>query len=300
MDEVDLIGAELFGDIGHYVIDKEIAHGGMGSVYLARDLENDHIVAIKEVCVDPKRCREFHAQIREKLVDEMRLLSGLDHPNIPRIYDQFTDRHYEYLVMEFIPGYTLMQTQLQRLHEGKKLEESRVIGWALQILDTLAYLHELPNPIVHRDLKPENMILSPEGLVMLVDFGLVKHVERQMEPAIQYFQAAGTIEYAPPEQYADMDWGIDPRSDIYSLGAVLYYLLSGVLPPRANQRVIPGTLDVTYHLPSIRELNPTVNSHTEQVILKALEIEPEQRYLSARQMRETLLPPRRFILLPGF
>jgi serine/threonine-protein kinase len=132
----------------------------------------------------------------------------------------------------------------------------------------------------------------------LIDFGLMKQVERQIEMAAEHFNAAGTVEYAPPEQYAEMDWGMDARSDLYSLGATLYYLLAGRLPPRAAERVIPGTVNLTYKLPSMRQYNLTVRQNTQRVIFKALEFDPGHRFPSARRMRETLLPTRRYLILP--
>jgi serine/threonine protein kinase len=292
------IGVELHSRNGRYIIEREIARGGMGAVYQARDINSDCKVAIKEICMDPEICKDFFVQIRTRVLDEMKSLASLDHPNIPKVYDQFSEKHHEYLVMAFIPGSTLMQIQQSTLHENKLLEESRVIGWALQILDTLIYLHGLASPIVHRDLKPENMILDHQGKVMLIDFGLMTRLEQQALPETGFYQAAGTIEYAPPELYGGMDWGISPQTDLYSLGAVCYYLLAGKLPPRAIDRIIPGTMNLAYKLPSIRDQNGTVSAHIEQVIFKALEIDPERRFDSAQQMRAAILPPRSFIPLP--
>jgi eukaryotic-like serine/threonine-protein kinase len=292
------IGVELHGQKGCYLIESEIARGGMGAVYQARNIDTNCKVAIKEICMDPEICKDFFVPLRERVVDEMKALASLDHPNIPPVYDQFSERHHEYMVMEFISGSTLMQIQQRALGESKLLGESRVFGWALQVLDTLIYLHELPNPIIHRDLKPENLILDPDGKVMLIDFGLMTRLEQQALPEISHYQAAGTIEYAPPELYGGVDWGISPQTDLYSLGAVSYYLLTGVLPPRALDRIIPGTVNITYKLPSIRDHNSTVSAHSEQVIFKALEIDPDRRFGSARQMREAILPPRSFIPLP--
>jgi serine/threonine protein kinase len=98
----------------------------------------------------------------------------------------------------------------------------------------------LPNPVIHRDIKPENLILASDGRVVLVDFGLMKEVERRIEAAESYVNTFGTLEYAPPEQFDEHGWGTDARSDIYSLGATIYYLLAGRLPPRAKDRVVAG------------------------------------------------------------
>lgn len=292
------VGLTLQGSQGTYLLKQEVARGGMGAIYQAEDVQNRRLVAIKEACLDPVACEGRRDQIRERLIHEMEVLKPLDHPNIPKIYDQFSSRNNEYLVMEFIEGQTVMHIQQQTLRQDELLEESRVLGWLFQVLDALAYLHEQPRPIIHRDIKPENLILRADGRVMLVDFGLMKQVEQQLEESGPLIQAVGTVEYAPPEQYAESSAPTDARTDIYSLGAAMYYLLAGRLPPRAVDRMLPTSINVSKRLPPIRPLNPTVSKRTEQVIFKALEIDPEQRYQTARQMRETLLPARRFIQLP--
>jgi serine/threonine-protein kinase len=200
--------------------------------------------------------------------------------------------------MEFIDGYTVMQIQQRTLREQRLLEESRVLGWAIQALDALAYLHEQPSPIIHRDIKPENLILAADGRVMLVDFGLMKQVEQQLGKSGPLIEAVGTVEYAPPEQYAESDGATDARTDVYSLGATLYYLLAGRLPRRSVDRLMPISIDVFKELPSLRRINGTVSAQTERVIAKALEIDPDQRHQSARDMRAAICPPRRFIALP--
>jgi serine/threonine-protein kinase len=133
---------------------------------------------------------------------------------------------------------------------------------------------------------------------MLVDFGLMKQVKQQLDRTNPLIHAVGTIEYAPPEQYAEGGGHTDVRTDIYSLGATVYYLLAGRLPPRSVDRIMPMSINVTKKLPSLRKINPTVSKRTEQIISRAMEIDPEDRYQSAHQMREALCPHHRFILLP--
>jgi serine/threonine protein kinase len=291
-------GVTLDGKKSQYFIMRGIAQGGMGAIYEAKDRQHERIVAIKEACLDPVACEGRRDEIRERLLHEMEVLLPLDHPNIPKIYDQFSSRNNEYLVMEFINGDTLMQIQQRTLHHNGLLEESRILGWTIQVLDALSYLHTQPKPIIHRDIKPENLMLTSDGRVVLIDFGLMKQVERQLEESGPLIHAVGTIEYAPPEQYAESSEGTDTRTDIYSLGATLYYLLSGHLPPRSVDRIMPLSINVTKKLRSLRKFNPTVSKNTERVIFKAMEIDPAQRYQSARQMREALCPRRRFIPLP--
>jgi serine/threonine protein kinase len=291
------VGTTLKGKKGEYLLKDEVARGGMGAIYRAEDVEHNRLVAIKEACLDPVACEGKRDMIRERLLYEMEVLMPLDYPNIPKIYDQFSSDNNEYLAMEFIEGPTIMRIHQRAMRQNDFLEESRVLGWAIQTLDALTYLHEQPKPVIHRDIKPENLILAPDGRVMLVDFGLMKQVEKNLGSG-PLIHAVGTVEFAPPEQYAEGEGGTDARTDIYSLGATLYYLLAGRLPPRSVDRMLPTSINISKGLPSLRKVNPTVSKRTEQVIFKAMEIDPEDRYHSARQMREALCPRRRFIPLP--
>jgi serine/threonine-protein kinase len=298
MDLFSTVGTVLQGHKSQYRIIEEVARGGMGAIYRAEDIENDRTVAVKEACLDPMACEGKRDQIRARLLHEMEVLKPCDHPNIPHIFDQFPSHNNEYLVMEFIEGNTVMQIQQRTLRQKQQLEESRVLGWLIQVLTALDYLHTRPKPIIHRDIKPENLILAPDGRVMLVDFGLMKQVEKQLGESGPLIEAVGTIEYAPPEQYAESDARTDARTDIYSLGATVYYLLAGKLPPRSVDRMMPMSISVSKKLPSLRDQNPTVSARTEQVIARALEIDPDERFQAAEAMRQALLPPRRFFLLP--
>lgn len=299
MKLVSLVGTEIPGKKSCYKVIDEIARGGMGAIYEAVDCnDKKKVVAIKEACLDPDVCKDRRPEIRARLRMEMEVLQSLDYPTLPEIYDQFSTDHNEYLVMQLIEGQTLMQIHHQHSLQGRLLEEALVLGWAIQVLDTLNYMHTQPKPVIHRDIKPENMILAPDGRVMLVDFGLMSRVERDLGSDAGMYQNYGTVEYAPPEMYSDVDWSIDARSDLFSLGATLYYLLSGKLPPGPADRDIPFLLDVKVQAPAIRGANPTVSKHTDDVIAKAMEINPDQRYQSAAAMREALSPRRWFISLP--
>ena len=298
MELFSTAGTVLQGRKSRYRILAEVARGGMGAIYRAEDIENERYVAVKEACLDPVACEGKRDEIRVRLLHEMEVLKPLDHPNIPKIYDQFPSHNNEYLVMEFIEGNTIMQIQQRILRQKRRLEEGRVLGWLIQVLDALDYLHTRPKPIIHRDIKPENLILAADGRVMLVDFGLMKQVEEQLGESGPLIQAVGTVEYAPPEQYAKSGARTDARTDIYSLGATVYYLLAGRLPPRSVDRIMPLSISVTKKLPPLQDSNPTVSPRMEQVIARALEIDPADRFQSADKMRAAICPPRRFILLP--
>lgn len=299
MAQVEL-GEILHGNNGIYQIEHEIARGGMGAIYRAMRQTDQVQVAIKEACLDPLFCEdpETRQQVQAQIQREMAVLQDLDHPNIPKVHDHFQSHNNEYMVMEYIQGCTLMQISQRAQRTNQILDESRVIGWTLQILDALQYLHTRPTVIFHRDIKPENLILTPEGRVVLVDFGLMKEAERKTKVAESFINTFGTQEYAPPEQFDEQGWGTDARSDIYSLGATIYYLLAGRLPPRAKDRVIAGLADYASEVPSIRLFNPTVSKRMNQVITKSLEFNRDQRFQTAQEMRDTILPPRRFLMLP--
>lgn len=292
------IGTILKGNNSEYTLIQEIARGGMGAVYLAEDPAQHRIVAVKEACLDPAACEGKLIEIRKRLLHEMEVLRPLDHTNIPKIFDQFSSENNAFMVMEYIEGRTLLKIQQETLRNGRILEESRVLGWAIQVLDTLTYLHELEKPIVHRDIKPENLILTLDGRIMVIDFGLMKQIERELEMSGPLIKAIGTVEFAPPEQYADSGVSTDVRSDIYSLGATLFYLLAGELPPRAVDRMLPASINIHTALPSLQKANATVSKIMQNVVEKAMQIDPEERFQSARQMRESLAPRRRFITLP--
>lgn len=289
-------GASLWSSQVEYKIVREVARGGMGAIYRAEDRVNNRIVAIKEACLDPT-CGGKIAQIRERLEHEMQALLPLDHPNIPTVYEQFSRDENAYLVMEFIEGQTLRKIQEPTPGVKRQIEASRVLGWALQTLDALEYLHTQPKPIIHRDIKPENLILSLDGRVVLVDFGLMKQVERQLESG-PLIHGVGTMAFAPPEQYGESGAHTDQRSDVYSLGATMYSLLAGRLPPPALERLLPRAKSGSLERGALTRINLSVVPRIEQIVFKAMEIEPKQRFQSARAMREAICPSRRFIPLP--
>lgn len=289
-------GASLWGNQVEYKIVREVARGGMGAIYRAEDRAHNRVVAIKEACLDPA-CGGNLEQIRTRLVHEMQVLLPLEHPSIPQVYEQFLRYENAYLVMEFIEGLTLQRIQEQAIAAHKRLEQARVVGWAIQVLEALEYLHTQPKPIIHRDIKPENLILAPDGRVVLVDFGLMKQVERQLESG-PLIHAIGTIEFAPPEQYAESGSHTDQRTDIYALGATMYYLLAGHLPPRAVDRMLPMSMSAPLKRGALSRVNLTVLPRIEAIIFKAMEIEPDKRFQTAREMREAICPSHKFIPLP--
>lgn len=255
-----------------YEIYKVLGVGGMGAVYLARDLRFSGVTrmcAIKEMISttpDP-HVRRLAVQSFER---EANLLVQLNHPGIPSISDFFSESIRSYLVMEFVDGEDL-ESVLEST-EGM-LKEETVLDWAIQVCDVLVYLHSQNPPIVFRDLKPSNIMLRKNSnKIALIDFGIAKAFE-----AGQKGTMIGTEGYSPPEQYKGV---ADPRGDIYALGATLHHLLT-----KRDPRLEPP---FTFHEEPARLLNPTLSQLANDVIMKALEYDIEKRYRTAQAMKSAL------------
>lgn len=259
----------------------------MGSVYRAEDLLlKGRFCAIKEIiphlAQDPKAVEELKGQFYQ----EASVLARLDHPNLPKVSDYFTEGDREYLVMDFVPGKDLKTIVNEARAAGKFLEEEIVLKWAEQLCSALEYLHNQSPPVLHRDIKPSNIKLTPTGTVKLVDFGLVKLLYSDEERTITVLEGRGTLPYTPLEQYAGESGTTDTRSDIYSLGATLYHLLTGQPPPDAKMRFLkPGSLNPP------RKINPAVSPHVEKAILWAMELHPDNRPPDVRTFALALLGP---------
>lgn len=266
-----------------YTILGTLGRGGMGAVYLAEDRRlPGRRCAIKENLPDPNVNPQAILQARQQLRTEAHILARLDHPNLPKASDYFTEAGSEYLVMDYVEGEDL-ESALQRT--GKPLPEKSALIWADQVLDALEYLHnQHPQPIIHRDIKPANIRLTPQGKVKLVDFGLVKLLDPKDPRTKTTLRGLGTPEYAPLEQYTTGAGHTDARSDIYSLGATLYHLLTNVAPPDVHQRMLNPSL-----LAPPRQPNRQLSGDTEQVVLRAMEVYPDHRYQTAKEMRQALL-----------
>jgi serine/threonine protein kinase len=202
-----------------YHLLRQVGKGGFGAVYQAQDAQlGNRLVAVKEMSqrgLTPEELREA----TENFQREALLLASLHHPNLPHIYEQFEEAGRWYLVMEFIEGETL-ETRLSRAPAGLPIDETLQIG--LQLSKALSYLHSRTPPIIFRDLKPANIMLTPEGQVYLIDFGIARLFKPGQTKDTEAFGSAG---YAAPEQYGKAQ--TTAQSDIYGLGATLYHLLSG-------------------------------------------------------------------------
>ena len=255
-----------------YQVKEIIGQGGMGCIYLAEDLRLEgRLCAVKEVEYDLALPEEMLQEARDQFQREATVLARLDHPNLPKVSDFFSIRDRDYLVMDFVPGKDLRQLMIEARQNQAFLPEEDVLDWASQLADALKYLHDQETPIVHRDIKPSNLKLTPNGLVKLVDFGLVKMLAPG-EVTITILQGQGTALYTPLEQYGGDSGHTDARSDIYAFGGTLYHLLTNEPPLNVRDRFLnPGSL------PRVRDINPDVSVRTERAIHWALQLHPEDR-----------------------
>jgi eukaryotic-like serine/threonine-protein kinase len=267
-----------------YKIIRIIGHGGMGSIYLADDIRLEgRQCALKEVEHDRTLPTEMLRQARDQFLREATVLARLDHPNLPKVSDFFSIGGRDYLVMDFVPGKDLRSLMTEARQREIFLPERDVLAWASQLSDALTYLHSQKPPILHRDIKPSNLKLTPNGLLKLVDFGLVKILASD-EMTITVLQGRGTALYTPLEQYGGDAGHTDARSDVYAFGATLYHLLTNRSPVEARERFLhPDSLVLP------RQINPEISPRTERVILWAMNLHPDDRPQDVEAFRQSLL-----------
>jgi Tol biopolymer transport system component/predicted Ser/Thr protein kinase len=254
-----------------YQVIRQLGQGGMGAVYLALDTALDHQVAVK---INRNPAQDSTNQF----LREAKLLAALRHPNLPRVTDYFVLEGSQFLVMDYISGDDLA-SRLSR--EGAQPVE-KVLYWAVQLGGALAYLHGQKPPVTHRDIKPANIKLTPEGNVMLVDFGIAKAGDPTQMTATG---AAGyTPGFAPPEQYGGAHTG--PFSDQYALAATLYTLLAGQKPVDSLQRVMSNV-----SLTPLRTLQPSIPETVDTAIQRAMALRPEDRFSNVGEFIRALTEP---------
>ncbi len=247
-----------------------LGQGGMGAVYRATDEHLNISVAVKEnLFLTDEYSRQFQR--------EARILASLRHPGLPHVADYFVlEAQGQYLVMDYIEGEDLRQ----RLERTGPLPEREVILIGISVCEALNYLHTSEPAIIHRDLKPGNIKVTAEGQAVLVDFGLAKII--QGGQATLTGARAMTPGYSPPEQYGTAS--TDARSDIYSLGATLYAALTGVIPEDGLNRMT-GKADLT----DVRSLNPKISRRMGDVLARAMEVDPDDRFQTAEEYRQALI-----------
>ena len=247
-----------------YELITELGKGGMSTVYLAKDRNLDSYWAVKQV----KNSSSVEIDAFKK---EVELLSSLSHSDIPRIVDRIEVNDDFYVVMDFVDGTSLGKKVLA---EGP-LPEEHVVEWAKMLCDVIDYLHHAKaNPIIYRDMKPDNVMLTQSGRIKLIDFGIAKeirHGEKQTGASV------GTRGYAAPEQYRGASNLLDERTDIYSLGATLYYLVTGYTPGKPPKAFRP-----------VRQINPLLSEGFEYIVAKCTMDEPGDRYQNCKEIKDDL------------
>ncbi|MCC7353645.1 MAG: protein kinase [Anaerolineae bacterium] len=269
-----------------YKVMELVGQGGMSAVYRAEDLRlRGRQCALKEILPEQISAGGPVIQAQEQFYREASVLARLDHPNLPKVSDYFNHKGRDYLVMDFVPGRNLKELMDEARRASQFLDEKQVLNWTLQLCDALEYLHSQEPPVLHRDIKPSNIKLTPRGTIKLVDFGLVKLLAPDDSRTVTVVQGRGTVQYTPLDQYGGDTGHTDIRSDLYSLGATLYHLLTCAQPADAKQRFLkPGSL-----VPP-RSINPAISATTERAILQAMAMHPDERPSNMASFRSILFP----------
>jgi len=277
-----------------YEIIELIGQGGMGAVYKAADRRlTGRLCALKEILPTMVGYDEELSAYQEQFYQEASTLARLDHPNLPKVSDYFSEDGREYLLMDYVPGRDLSEIIAEARGQSQFLHEEQIKNWAGQLCDALAYLHSRTPPVLHRDIKPSNIKLTPSGHIKLVDFGLVKLLQSDESRTVTVVQGRGTIQYTPLEQYGGDTGHTDARSDIYALGATLYHLTTLRQPVDARQRFLqPGSL------PLPRTINPAISTAFERAIMAAMAMHPEDRPESIETFSDILFSTHE-IVTPG-
>lgn len=244
-----------------YEVLKPIAEGGMGSVYLVKDLHLNALAAVK-ICKNPGQ-----GEGREIVKRETEVLKQLSHPALPRVIDFFEEGENSCLVMEYVEGITLEQ----HLRRCGRVETEQAVRWAAELAEVLGYLHGRKPPVIYRDLKPANIMIQPEGTLKLVDFGaaFVSAYGRERQQAIM-----GTPGYSAPEQWQGAPAG--KSSDVYGVGIVLHEMLTGIPPRRFLERR------------PVREYDKSIPGTLEKIVSVCTRERPSERYQTMEQLKTAL------------
>ena len=258
-----------------YEIVKSIGEGGMANVYLANDTILDRKVAIKVLRGDLSQDEKFIRRFQREALS----VSNLSHPNVVEVYDVGEEEGQHYIVMEFIEGKTLKQL----LNKRGTLTLSEVIDIMNQLTDGIAHAHDAY--IIHRDIKPQNIMIEDDGLIKITDFGIAMALNSTQ--LTQTNSVMGSVHYLPPEQANGK--GSTMKSDIYSLGILMYELLTGGVPFKGDNAVEIALKHLKEKIPSIRRQNPTIPQSVENIVLRATAKNPKNRYDSVKEMHDDLV-----------
>src|SRR6478609_5043533 len=259
---------------GRYRLEAKLGSGGMSTVYLARDTTLDRQVAVK---VMHREMSEQEDQL-ERFRQEARAVAKISHPNVVSVIDAAEDSGHPYIVFEYVEGETLKQ----RVSRVGALDIQEALAYAIEIARGLSIAHG--RNMVHRDIKPQNVLIDDEGRAKLTDFGISRQLEQAGMTATG--RVLGTTDYVAPEQA--MGHGVDPRSDIYSLGVVLYEMLIGQVPFHADSQVGVAMKHVNEELPDVQQRRPEISAAAALVVERATAKDPAQRYQAVGEMIDDL------------
>ena len=259
---------------GRYRLEAKLGSGGMSTVYLARDETLDRPVAVK---VMHREMSEQPDQL-ERFRQEARAVAKLSHPNVVSVIDAGEDSGYPYIVFEYVEGETLKQ----RIARVGALDTQEAIAYAIEIARGLTVAHA--RNMVHRDIKPQNILIDSEGRAKLTDFGISRQLEQDGMTATG--RVLGTTDYVAPEQAMGRE--VDPRSDIYSLGVVLYEMLVGQVPFHADSQVGVAMKHVNEDLPDVQRRRPEASAAVALVVERATAKSLDERYKQIGEMIDDL------------
>ena len=263
----NLIGKKLDG---RYEILQLIGVGGMANVYKARDVIDERLVAVKILREEYASNEEFVRRFK----NESKAIAALNHPNIVKVYDvSFSDK-MQSIVMEYIDGVTLKDY----IDQQKIIRWKEAVHFTVQILRALQHAHD--KGIVHRDIKPQNIMLLQDGTIKVMDFGIARFARSQMATITD--KAIGSVHYISPEQARGEK--TDEKTDLYSVGVMLFEMLTGKLPFTADSAVSVAIQQIQSKPKRPRELNPSIPEGLEQITMKAMQKDPTKRYQSAAEM----------------
>lgn len=268
--------AQMIGTVlsSRYRLKAKLGSGGMSTVYLARDETLDRAVAVKvmhrEMTEQPEQQERFRR--------EARAVAKLSHPNVVAVIDAGEDGGYPYIVFEYVEGENLKQ----RIKRLGPLDPQEALAYAIEIASGLAVAHD--RRMVHRDVKPQNVLIDAEGRAKVTDFGIARQLEQH--GVTDTGRVLGTTDYVSPEQA--MGQGVDPRSDVYSLGVVLFEMLTGEVPFSADTQVGVAMKHVNEELPDVQRRRPELSAATALTIERATSKDPAKRYTSVAEMIDDL------------
>lgn len=255
---------------GRYVIKEILGVGGMAVVYKAYDNIEDRTVAVKIL----KDEYLFNENFRQRFANESKAIAVLSHPNIVKVFDVSLGNVIQYIVMEYIEGITLKQ----HIEENGSLMWRDAVNYTILILRALQHAHD--RGIVHRDVKPQNIMLLPDGTIKVTDFGIARFAKSEQQTITD--KAIGSVHYISPEQARGEV--TDEKSDVYSVGVILYEILTGCLPFEADSAVSVAIMQLQNDPKSPREINPSIPEGLEQITMHAMKKDPNRRYKSAAEM----------------